>query len=324
MVAGAVWSSVIRANERCSGSGAWVELDISGKAWSVVDQENVLRELRVELGRRSLEVCLHSEAPSPSPPKAVVTLLANDADVVSIVPSRIQDEGGFTGRTIRVGSIPADARALAIAQAIDEVLRGERPAPEPVPPPGPAMRDVARDVVVPAPRPMSPSRFGVAVGPAIQVAPASSMSASADTFAVGAAFRAAATSAYFGGSLGLVLPTSTKLGFGSITIDQLRVPVDASARARMKTGELEGAFDLGFVLAFLREEFAPAHAQVRAEPGVRAGLTLSWGERIVPWLGASVEWVPAPYQFRFAPEGAIGQSSKLWLGLAVGVEVRWR
>ena len=83
----------------------------------------MLRELRVELGRRSLDVCLHSDLPPPSPASAVVTVLANDLDVVSIVPSRIQDEGGFSGRTIRVGSIPPDARALAIVQAIDEVLR---------------------------------------------------------------------------------------------------------------------------------------------------------------------------------------------------------
>jgi hypothetical protein len=282
----------------------------------------VLRELRVELGRRSLEVCPHSDAVPPSPANAVVTLLANDFDVVSIVPSRIQDEGGFTGRTIRVGSIPPDARALAIAQAIDEVLRGERPPQEPVAPALP--RDVAKDVVVPEPAPRSPFRFGAAVGPTIQVAPSSSMNADTAAFVAGASIRAAATHGQFGGSLGLVLPTSSKVAFGSITIDELRVPVDASARVRMTSGRLEGAFDLGFVLAFLREEFAPSRrVYVKADPGVRAGLTLSWGEKVVPWIGVSLEWMPAPYQFRFAPEGTVGQSSTFWMGLGVGMEARW-
>src|SRR6266550_986067 len=208
-----MWTSGSSADERCPRSaGAWVELNFSGIAWSPADQENVLRELRVELGRRSLDVCLHSEMPPPSPANAVVTVLANDLDVVSIVPSRIQDEGGFTGRTIRIGSIPPDARALAIAQAIDEFLRGERPAAEPLPSPVPP-RDVAKEIVVPAPVHPSPFRFGAAVGPTIQVAPAISMNAATTAFIVGASLRAAATYAQIGGSLGLVLPTSNKLAF---------------------------------------------------------------------------------------------------------------
>src|SRR5262249_55940501 len=157
-------------------------------------------------------------------------------------------------------------------------------------------RDVAREIVSAAP-PL-PLRFGVAVGPAIQVAPSSSMHATKTAFAVGAALRAAVTYAQFGGSLGVVFPTSTELTFVSVRIDQFRVPIDASARLRLRTGRLEGAFDLGAFLAFLREEYAPARrAHVQVEPGVRAGLTLSWGERIVPWMGASLEVVPTPYAF---------------------------
>jgi len=148
-----------RANEsKCPrAGGAYIDLLFSGTAWSPAQQESVVRELRIELSRRSLEVCPHTEEIPASPPTAVVTLLSNDLDRVSIVPSRLQDEGGFSGRTIRLGSIPEDARALAIAQAVDEALRGVSgvPAAEPPPPP-PPMREAAPKEA-PSPSPVSPS-----------------------------------------------------------------------------------------------------------------------------------------------------------------------
>ena len=118
-------------------NGAWIDLQFSGAGWSISQQESILHELRIELNRRSLEICTHGEEGSASAPSAVVTLVSDDLDRVSIVPSRLRDEGVFSGRTIRLGSIPEDARALAVAQAVDEALRGVRPAPEP-PPPTPA------------------------------------------------------------------------------------------------------------------------------------------------------------------------------------------
>jgi hypothetical protein len=156
------------------------------------------------------------------------------------------------------------------------------------------------------------------------VAPSSSTGAAKTTLAPGGSLRVALMGAQFGGSIGVVLTKSTQLDFDSATIDQFRMPVDASARVRLRTGQLEGAFDLGFLLAVLREEYAPARrTYVEVEPGIRAGLTVSWGERIVPWVGASLEVLPAHYDLRFAPMGSVGRTSSLWFGFSLGTEVRW-
>jgi hypothetical protein len=182
---------------------------------------------------------------------------------------------------------------------------------------------VAKDIEPAPPRP-SQLHLGIAVGPAIQTAPPSSTGATKAALSAGGLLRIALTYAQFGGSLGVVLAKSSQLPFGSITIDQFRVPLDASARIRLRTGQLEGTFDLGVLLALLREEYTPAHrAQYGVEAGMRAGLTLSWGERIVPWVGSSLEVLPAPIDLRFAPTGTVGHTPSVWLGVALGMEVRW-
>jgi hypothetical protein len=354
ILAGALWTFDGRTDEPCPRSGrAWISLNFSGSAWSPAEQENVLRELRVELGRRALEVCLHLNVAIARAPTAVVTLLANDLDRVSIVPSQMQDEGDFSGRTIRVGAVPKDARALAIAQAVDEVLRSERvetaaspPSlfePSPGPAPSAASQHAAeplrsqpaesrpptrsREVANEAPPPSSPSprlRFGLAVGPTVQLAPSSATGTEKSAIVLGGTLRASVSYGRFGGSLGVVLAQSTELTFNSAAIDQFRVPIDASARMRVRAGSLEGTFDLGPLLALLREEYHPTgRTYFEVEPGVRAGVTISWSARIAPWVGASVEILPAPYDQRFAPEGTVGHTSTLWLGFSLGVEARW-
>ncbi|HEV3192682.1 MAG TPA: hypothetical protein VGY54_19375 [Polyangiaceae bacterium] len=319
-----------RAQDACPHDGrTWVSLNFSGSGWSPEQEEDVLRELRVELGRRSLDVCLPSDAgPDVPPPTAVVTLLANELDWVSIVPSQMRDEGAFRGRTIRVSAIPADARALAIAQAVDEVLRAEPPAIETAPPPEPAtpirVLEVAKEA--PVAHPAEPSRlsFGVEVGPTLQIAPSGATGAAKTALGLGGSLRASMTRGRFGGSLGVVLAKSTELDFGSATIDQFRVPVDASARLRLRKGSLEGVVDVGLLVALLREQYAPAGVTYfKIDPGLRAGARASWGDRIAPWLGASLEVMPAPYDLRFAPEGTVGHTSTVWVGLSLGVEARW-
>ena len=181
----------------------------------ISQQESILHELRIELNRRSLEICTHGEEGSASAPSAVVTLVSDDLDRVSIVPSRLRDEGVFSGRTIRLGSIPEDARALAVAQAVDEALRGVRPAPEP-PPPTPAPpapvapappHEVAKpgqrvpDVEPPPQGHPSPVRLAVSLGPSLQWAPTQFTSASNTLAVPGAALRVAITSGCCGGSL---------------------------------------------------------------------------------------------------------------------------
>jgi hypothetical protein len=290
-------------------------------------------------------------APAPT---AAVTLIANDLDRVSIVPSQMREEGDFSGRTLRVGAVPKDARALAIAQAIDEVLRSEGDEAEPAfsppslfePSPGTApsaasqpAREPSRSLppestppthsreITNEPPASSPSprlRFGLAVGPTIQLAPSIATGAEKNAIVGGGVLRASVSYGRFGGSLGVVLAKSTDLTFNSAAIDQFRVPIDASARMHLHAGSVEGTFDLGALLALLREEYVPTgRTYFEVEPGVRAGVMISWRALIVPWVGASVEILPAPYDLRFAPEGTVGHTSTLWLGFSLGVEARW-
>ena len=81
---------------------------------------------------------------------------------------------------------------------------------------------------------------------------------------------------------------------------------------------------MGVVFALLREEYTTvqrAHQEI--EVGARGGVTLSWGDRIAPWLGGSLEVLPSSLDFRFAPVGVVGHTSTLWLGVAAGIEARW-
>jgi hypothetical protein len=321
---GALWGVQASADpQRCPRPGGpWIDVIFSGPAWTPSQQESIVRELRIEVSRRAFDACVHSEVAPPSPPTAVVTLLCNDADRVSIVPARMQDEGGFSGRTIHVGSIPEDARSLAIAQAVDEVLRGEPAVPQPQPPPLPVREIIAKEAR-PAP-PRSPLRLAVSVAPTLLIAPSKFTDASKTALAPAASLRVAVTTSRIGGSLGLVLGRATELAFGSVSINQFRLPIDASLRLSARAGQLEGTLDAGIVVAFLREEYTPARRSFQdVEAGARAGLSLSWGDRIVPWLGAAIEVMPSSHELRFAPMGTIGHTPNVWLGVSVGMEVRW-
>ena len=155
----------------------------------------------------------------------------------------------------------------------------------------------------PSPSPVPPStvKLAVSIGPMLEVAPTSFTGASKTVLAPGAALRVAVTNSRFGGSIGVILGRSTDLVFDSVSISQFRLPVDASFRVILRAGQLQGALDAGAVLALLREEYAPTHhAHQEVEAGARAGLTLSWGDRIVPWVATSIEVLPFPYDVRFA------------------------
>lgn len=315
-----VWThdAAAQATACPAGEQAWIKIVFGGSAWAPEVQAAVLRELGVELQRRSLAVCTESEPASVRAPEKVVTLLANEQGLVSILPADLQSEGGFVGRTVQVGSIPEDARALAIAQAVDEALRSDSSHPsEPVPPPRKAV--VAR----PAPK-AAPLVFGAAVAPTLQFAPANFDGAARSVVTPGMVLRLSLRSSSFGGSLGVAITRASELSFGYVAIRQFRLPLDCSLRWRLQAGELEGLLDLGFLAALVdydRGSTDPGYRRV--EMGGRAGVSVGWGRRVVPWLGASVEVLPSAAALRLAPTGTFGHTPQLWLGVALGTEIRW-
>jgi hypothetical protein len=79
----------------------------------------VRTDLAAELAHRGILVC--NEGASPREPAAIVVLSADDARVVIELDDRVTHKR--VGRDLTLSSIPANGRALAIAIAIDELLR---------------------------------------------------------------------------------------------------------------------------------------------------------------------------------------------------------
>jgi len=305
----------------------WVKVVFSGAGWSVEQEQDVLRELGVELKRRALEVCTDADADASVRPLKLITLIKSDRDRVAIVPSDLEDEGGFVGRTIVVAAIPEDARALAIAQAVDEALRSDSgPLSEPLPPPPPP------PTIPPSPKPEEPRppsehaplTLGAAVAPMLLVAPATFQGSTRAVFAPGAALRLSLVRRGWGGSLGVAVTKTSSLHYESVAIQQFRVPLDLSVRSSLRRGALEGILDVGMLAALVDYEFSPngrGHRQL--ELGGRVSVAVEWGEKILPLLGISCEIVPSTSQISFAPVGPVGRTPAFWLGVALGTEVRW-
>lgn len=278
-----------------------------------------MRELRIELSRRALGVCEHSEVSSEVAPVKVVTLLAADEERVSIVGSSLQKEGGFSGRTILVSAIPEDARALAIAQAVDEAFRNEGETPAATPP----VRN-AHPLQRPVTEVARPSWFvGAAVAPTVQVAPAAA-NRTQSVVAPGIAIRLSVGRSLLTASIGTAITRASDLTFGSTIIRASRVPVDASVGLQVARGSLRAALDVGLVAELASYEFARnQRSQSAWGLGGRVGLRVGWGRRVIPWLGTSLELLPRSTDLRLLPTGSLGSSPAIWLGFAVGTEVRW-
>jgi hypothetical protein len=272
-------------------------------------------------------VCPRLEAPPLVAPQQVITLLANDAERVSIVASNLENEGGFTGRTIAVGAIPEDARALAIAQAVDEALRsGDDGAPRaPVAPP--SNQPVTKPVITEAsPHEPAASEWSVAaaLAPTLQVAPPGFAGATRAVVAPGVALRLAVNHTHLGVSMGLGITRVSDFSFADTPIRGLRSPADVSLSLRLSRGAAQGAVDLGVEAALSDYESASTERGYSVvDFGGRAGLRLGWGRRVIPWLGASLEALSSSHALTFAPSGEFGRTPTIWLGFALGVEVRW-
>jgi hypothetical protein len=166
----------------------------------------------------------------------------------------------------------------------------------------------------------------MAVTAAVQAAPWSG--AHNRLVTAGVAVRVAATGHWLGASVGALLPTATTtLELGVARASQLRIPFDASARIIWRRGDVEGTADLGLVASYLRvegEDLYRARILRRIEMGVRAGIGVLLGSwRVAPWLAATAEAIPVPYDLAFAPAGVVGRTSPFWIGAMAGLSARF-
>lgn len=150
--------------ETCPRAGTpWLRVDADASLMPAIAQ------LRLELAPRGIDVCVAPPSATEAP-LADVTI-RSDGDFLSLsVEDRATDKRLV--RSVSLRGIPADARAFAIAVAVDELVRAswleavmthrEAPHVPPTPPPPPIVIVVARESL--APRDVEPSTTNGALG----------------------------------------------------------------------------------------------------------------------------------------------------------------
>ncbi len=140
-----VAAAILLASARTDAAGECPAKDapwgrIDGAALPLPLRTNLLLQLQSALARRNLTAC----EGAGEHPLATITLTPSEGEDVRITLS-VRDEvtNKLVERTVKLGDLPSDARALALAQMTDELLRASwaeltvedaPPPPIPVPP----------------------------------------------------------------------------------------------------------------------------------------------------------------------------------------------
>jgi hypothetical protein len=228
----------------------------------------------------------------------------------------------------------ARTAAVFIALALNPPASDRRAPPAAAPPPPPP---VPPAVAVPPPPPAppqepsesesSPAPTWMAVGIGGRVDGASLGDGPSPTALVaGAELRAAVGRRWVGGfaAAGILSPASGQ--FGSVTVRQQRFPFSLGVTAVVgNPRDFRLAVDVGVALALLTlrgQKLASASSEARLDVGGRVAVGLRFpglgGGRIVAFTDVHAEFYPRPYQLDVDPLGAIGSTSRLWLGASMG------
>lgn len=117
------WVAIMLTSEpaaACGETGSWVRLRIDGLTAKL--QTAIVTEMRSTLATRSIEICGFDEPTSGTP----LAVLEVAAEVDDISTSLTVDDGVTQkrlARSVDLGAIPPDGRALTLALALDELLR---------------------------------------------------------------------------------------------------------------------------------------------------------------------------------------------------------
>lgn len=146
-----------KQSSTCGRAGRpWVSVAFSGQAWTAGLQRAVLEDLRAGLRLKGIDACALGSAGS-EPPLALIELAADQKARVSVgidVHDAVTEKRVI--RDLDLGELAADARALAIAAAADELLRASwaelalQDAPQPAREPPAAVEAALRDSIAPA------------------------------------------------------------------------------------------------------------------------------------------------------------------------------
>ena len=241
-----------------------------------------MRELRIELSRRSLEVCHHTDEGSASAPTAVVTLLSNDLDRVSY-----RSFSSARRRWLSVGARfdwvrSPKMRALSPSPRQSTKRCAECSGPR-TPPPAPARHpgnpppprvEKRRQGGLTSPRrgaPLRPLKLAVSIGPMPECCTDQVHRRQQN----GARPRGRAAR----GGHRFALRGIDRCPLGPFDRSGVRLGVDFSISCPGRCfislwffgpRQFQARFDAGAVLALLREEYAPVHrAHQEVEVGAR-------------------------------------------------------
>ncbi len=205
-----------------------------------------------------------------------------------------------------------------------------KPAPEV--PDRPKVSTTPDAPVVAAPVPVPPPRLAPPVqsttsnwfplaelGAKLAVTPFTSPSIAA----WGGQFRGIFACSRWGGALGLDIPARSTFELEAIRIQLARYTADLSLRMKWEKDSMRTSLDLGPLISLLqlRQLDLPDAKRVsRGQAGLRAGAVVAWmNQHVSPFVGADVELMPSTIPIRVEPNGEIGRTSSVWLGISIGL-----
>jgi hypothetical protein len=169
------------------------------------------------------------------------------------------------------------------------------------------------------PRVLGPPVWTIEKGVVFDVAPGSNGPA----WAPGAEFRGALGSGRWSlvGSAGARGPATLTFE-GGWRAEMLRFPLDAGGRMTMYLGRFRPWFVIGGSLtptAFLGENLVETDRQWRLDLGVlgMVGATLRLTKHLGVAAAINIRWQPRPYHLEVSPNGQVGETPTLWLGLSL-------
>jgi hypothetical protein len=129
----------------------------------------------------------------------------------------------------------------------------------------------------------------------------------------------------WGISLGLDVPARSTFDLGTLRVQQSRYSADVTLRYHWDVAHVRTALDVGPLLSLLQLKLADVPSANRVSrwlPGLRVGAAVTWfGYFIAPFVGADVHFLPVRIPIAVEPEGVVGYSSAIWLGVTLGVAI---
>jgi hypothetical protein len=279
--------------------------------------EAVWAELGTLVPRERFEARLRAAA-GVTPPVEILDLGGSFRVIAAGRVRTYKDEARDCANRARIAALFV-ALAIDPADILPEPPPAPRPPPPPAPPPTPTPAPVAVEAAVeaaPLPRPAVRLDLGAAVD--------TGLAANATVTQGGVAVVIAAGRGRLAGVFGAVALAPVDTSVGGVRLRQWRVPLYAGVRGQLDGKRLEPYADVGLGAALLSEralDLAAPQSQTAVELGVAASLGARLPMRLAPFAALQLELVPSPPAIFALPQGVVGHTPTLWLGLCAGLSL---